>query len=106
MEKEYTEEDIKLAFEAGVDYGAFAYYSDNDEAMDWDLYLITIKKPKEVDEAKDIPVTYFQIKHGPEWSKWCDVVGGNVYAISEGYEPDDSELFYITNSQARKLKFI
>tara|TARA_R110000737_G_scaffold213289_3_gene230423 strand:- start:712 stop:1032 length:321 start_codon:yes stop_codon:yes gene_type:complete len=105
MEKEYTEEDIRLAFEAGSQYGAFAYYSD-DAAMDCDLYLITIKEPKDTKEPEDVPITYFQIKNGPGWSEWCDVTGGNHYAINEGYSPEDRELFYITESQARKLKFI
>ena len=55
-------------------------------------------------EEKKIPITFYQIKK-VGWSKFCDVTGGNHYAINEGYSPEDSEIFYITEEQAKQLNF-
>lgn len=54
-------------------------------------------------EEKDVPVLFHTIKNKIGWSEWCDVVGGNHYAINEGYSPNDSDVFYCTPSQAMKL---
>ena len=57
----------------------------------------------EKDEPKDVPVLFYTIKNKITWSEWCDVVGGNHYALSEGLAPSDNEIFYCTKSQAEEL---
>lgn len=52
---------------------------------------------------KDVPVLFYTIKNKIGWGKWCDVVGGNHYAIAEGFRIDDREVFYCTKSQAEEL---
>ena len=54
-------------------------------------------------EEKDIPVLFHTIKNKIGWGKWCDVTGGNHYALNEGYSPDDTDVFYCTKSQAEEL---
>lgn len=58
-------------------------------------------EPKE--ESKNIPVTYSYIKRNIGWSKFCDVTGGNHYAINEWGDYPDNEIFRVTESQAEKL---
>lgn len=55
------------------------------------------------EEPKNVPVLYYTIKNSIGWSRWCDVTGGNHYALKEGYNPKDNEVFYCTPSQAIKL---
>ena len=38
------------------------------------------------------------------WSDFCDVTGHNHYAVNEGM--DINQTFKITESQAKKLKFL
>lgn len=61
---------------------------------------------QEIRDRECVPITYFQIKEGPGWSRYCDVTGGNHYALNEGFEPKDSEVFRIQRKHARKLGFI
>jgi hypothetical protein len=56
------------------------------------------------EEQQKIPITFYQIKK-VGWGRYCDVTGGNHYAINEGFNPKDSDIFYITEEQAKKLKF-
>lgn len=58
---------------------------------------------EEKEEVK-IPITFYQIKK-VGWGKYCDVTGGNHYAINEGFSPKDSDIFYITEEQAKQLNF-
>lgn len=58
------------------------------------------------EEEKTIPITYGLIKATCGWSKWCDVTNGNHYAINEFGDYEDREVFYITETQAKQLKFI
>ena len=66
-------------------------------------YVSYLDTDIEVEEEKDIPVLFYTIKNKIGWSRWCDVVGGNHYAISEGFRIDDNEVFYCTKSQAENL---
>ena len=54
-------------------------------------------------EEKNIPILFYTIKHKIGWGKWCDVTGGNHYALNECYSPKDNEIFYCTESQAKQL---
>ena len=100
----YTEEDLREAFKAGSERGAFdqagSYF---DAPLDEDEYIESLKpQPTE----KTIPITYGLIKATCGWSKWCDVTDGNHYAINEWGEFEPGETFYITESQAKQLNFI
>lgn len=59
-----------------------------------------------IDNNQTIPITYYQIKSGCGWSKWCDVTGGNHYSIKEFGEFENSHLFYATKKQAKELRLI
>jgi hypothetical protein len=61
---------------------------------------------KSIKDEETVPITFFQIKNGPGWSKYCDVAGGNHYAISEGYNPNDREIFDVKRKHARELGLI
>lgn len=58
------------------------------------------------EEEENIPILFYTIKNKIGWGKWCDVTGGNHYALNEGYSPSDNEVFYCTESQAKKLDII
>lgn len=99
MGKKYTEEDIRKAYTSGF-YGR---QDNNFEDLDTliENYLESLKEtPKEVET---IPVTYGMIKQTVGWSRFCDVVGGNHYAINEWGHPDDSTIYRITKDQFDKL---
>lgn len=103
--KKYREEDLRLAFKAGSERGAFIQAGNYfDAPLDENEYIESLN-PK-TEEEKEILITYGLIKATCGWSKFCDVTDGNHYAINEfgGYE--DREVFYITESQAKQLKFI
>lgn len=57
-------------------------------------------------EEKEIPITYGLIKAKCGWSRFAEVCNMNVYAINEFGEFGDRAVFYITESQAKQLKFI
>lgn len=98
---EYTEKHLRLQ-EILQDYG-------NEEFGDCILDEICELFGHEltpIEEEKDVPVLFYTIKNKIGWSKWCDVVGGNHYAINEGYNPNDREVFYCTNSQAEELNIL
>lgn len=103
--KIYTEEDLRKLVEK-IDDSYREVTRDNSNG--WEILEDFLKNgfKDEVEEEKDIPVTFFQIKNNIGWSEWCDVTGGNHYALNEGYSPSDSEIFYCTRSQAIKLGII
>lgn len=105
--KTYTEEDLRLAFRTGATEYSTSFtnlHSFLKNGREEDKYIESLNpQPK---EEKNIPITFFQIKNNIGWSKWCDVTGGNHYALNEGYSPSDSEVFYCTRSQAIELGII
>lgn len=107
MENKYTEKDLRLAFKAGIERGAFLErdeYAPFRKPLDEDDYIESLKpQPK---EEKEIPITYGLIKATCGWSEFCDVTGGNHYAINEWGDFEDREVSYITESQAKQLNFI
>lgn len=100
--KKYTEEDLRDAFKAGLTRGSHQSYFD--APLDEDEYIESLKQ--EPQEEKTIPITYGLIKATCGWSKWCDITGGNHYAINEWGDYPANEVFYITEAQAKKLNFI
>lgn len=65
-----------------------------------------INSDSKPEEQRNIPVLFFTIKNDIGWSKWCDITGGNHYALNEGYCPNLNEVFYCTKSQAEQLGVI
>lgn len=103
--KTYTEEDLRLAFQSGMERGAFEQAGNYfDAPLDENEYIESLNAPKE--EEKEIPITYGLIKATCGWSKFAEVTDRNVYAINEFGDYKDNEVFYITESQAEQLKFI
>jgi hypothetical protein len=100
--KTYNEEDLRLAFKAGVEWGVWNA-KDNyfDEPLTENEYIESLNpEPK---QQEKIPITYGQIKAVCGWSKFCDVTGSNPYAINEGWNPSDTEIIAITKEQYNKL---
>lgn len=97
----YTEEDLREAFIEGFFTREDNSYDDLVEALN--EYLESLKPQI---KEKTIPITYGLIRATCGWSKWCDVTGGNHYAINEWGEFEPGETFYITESQAKQLNFI
>lgn len=61
---------------------------------------------KMMDDDKTVPITYYQIREQVGWSQYCDVTGGNHYALNEGYSPADHEVFHVKKKHARELGLI
>lgn len=72
--------------------------------QDYGNPIVNLFEKTEEEEKRDIPVTYSYIKRNIGWSEFCDIAGGNYYAIREFGDYEDSAIFYITESQANKLK--
>lgn len=100
----YTEEDLRKAFKNGVLRGmhdqAGNYF---DAPLDEEEYIESLN-PKV--EENEIPITYGFIKATCGWSRFAEQTDRNVYAISEFGDYQSNEVFYITESQAKQLKFI
>jgi hypothetical protein len=97
--KLYTVDDLRLAFRAGVLKGSHdSYY---DAPLDEDEYIQSLN-PIEKEEIINVP--YFWIKNNIGWYKFCDITGGNHYAINEFGEPTwDLE---VSISDAKKMGYI
>ena len=102
MEKKYTEEDLRKAFQAGHERGVFDGQGNYfDAPLDEDEYIESLN-PKPIQE-KTIPITYGLIKAVCGWSRFCDVTNGNHYAINEFGDLPDNEIFHITQKEYDKL---
>jgi len=131
MEKYFTKEDLKNAYEIGSKYGYDGgivfeeYFNDlenvgkemiskelvaeilyengiDDSEIDETIgYYISKNSPKVEEEI--VPITYGTIKNTCGWSKWCDVTNGNHYVINEWGEYPIDTIFYCTKSQFQKL---
>lgn len=53
-----------------------------------------------------IPITFGLIKAKCGWSEFCDVTGGNHYAINEGWNPSDRDIIDVKMVHAKKLGLI
>jgi hypothetical protein len=103
--KKSLENKLRDAFKAGVQRGYFDGANNYfDAPLDENEYIESLKET--VEEEKTIPITYGLIKATCGWCKWCDVTGGNHYAINEFGDYEDREVFYITKTQAKQLNFI
>ena len=103
-EKIYTEEDLRLAFQAGMDRGAFeqsgSYF---DAPLDENEYIKSLN-PKPKEETISFTYSFLQRKLGRE--EFCELTGTNYYALNEGYTIQDNEIFKIEESKAKEFKLI
>ena len=97
--KLYTVDDLRLAFRAGVLKGSHdSYY---DAPLDEDEYIQSLN-PIEKEEIVEVP--YYWIKNNIGWCEFCDITGGNHYAIKEFGEPTwDLE---VSISDAKKMGYV
>ena len=104
---EYSIEDLKNAYKAGVfDSQMDSHIVDDiDNAFDEYLSILEKKRNKEKEEPM-LKIYYVWIKYNCGWSKFCDITGGNHYAINEFGEFDDNDSFDISLSQAERLGYV
>ena len=101
----YTEEDLRKAFQAGCARGAHNQSGNYfDAPLDEDEYIESLKDKKE--ELKTIPFTYFHLHNQLGWERFCDLTGTSIYARKEGYEIEYDEVFFISESDAKKFNLI
>lgn len=60
---------------------------------------------KEGEEDK-ISFTYSFLRRKIDWEEFCDLTGIDYYAKANGWEVKDTEIFYITESQAKKYNLL
>ena len=101
--KTYTEEDLrKLVDLIDESYRGVTRDNTNGSEILEDFLLNGFAEEKE----KEIPITYGLIKATCGWGEFAEKTDRNVYAINEFGDYEANEVFYITESQAKQLKFI
>jgi len=104
MKKLYTEEDLRKAYRASRNDSYRGITDETAERLENEFIDIFTKPVQEKEET--VPVTFYAIKTKCGWSEYCDVTGGNHYAINEGYNPNDRCIFDVKISHARELGLI
>lgn len=96
--QEYAKSQMERAyFEGQNDSGEF------DKVKGFETWYKETYEKKELEETIDIAYSWIKKKCG--WSKFCDVTGGNHYAIKEFGEPYQTS-FEVTISQAEELGYL
>jgi len=99
----FTIDDLRRAFQAGSERGAFdANHNYFDAPLDEDEYIESITNVEKI-VIQTIPVTYSLIKITVGWSRFCDVTGYNHYTINEFGDFDDNHKFNITLPEWNEL---
>jgi len=103
--KKSLENKLRDAFKAGVQRGYFDGANNYfDAPLDEDEYIESLKETV-VEEGK-ISFTYSFLRRKLDWEQFCELTGVDYYALNNGFEIEDSEIFYITETQAKQLNFI
>ncbi len=106
-EKMYSIEDLKHAYKAGVFDSQIDSHIADDIDNAFDEYVRDLESQRnKVEEEPTFRIYYAWIKYNCGWSRYCDVTGGNHYAINEFGEFDDNHSFTITQSEAKQLGYI
>lgn len=103
----YTEEDLRRAFQAALERREYLESGESTPStniLDEDEYIESLKDKKE--ELKTIPFTYFHLYSQLGWARFCDLTGTSIYARNEGYEIEYNEVFFISESDAKKFNLI
>lgn len=101
--KTYTEQDLRLAFQAGVNFGSHESYFD--KPLNENEYIESLNSKIEEEEST-IRFTYEYLKLKLDWLDICKITGLNEYCRAEGYTIKDSEVFRIKKSIAKQFKLI
>ena len=105
MKKKYTEEDLrKLVDLIDESYRGVTRDNTNGSEILEDFLLNGFAEEKI--EEKEIPITYGLIKATCGWSEFAEKTDRNVWAVKAFGDYEANEVFYITESQAKQLKFI
>lgn len=102
---EHTKETHDKLREILIKYGCEEYGDCIVDEICW-IFGFETTADIEIEEEKEIPITYGLIKASCGWSKFAETTDRNVYAINEFGDYEVNEIFYITESQAKQLKFI
>jgi hypothetical protein len=104
MKRDYSLEEMKSCFDAGMDLGRFVAMNNYfDKPLDFDEFIESINKV-EVEEDT-IPITLGHIRNTCGWSRYCDITGSNHYMLKE-FSVSDREIFDVKKSDAEKLGLI
>jgi hypothetical protein len=107
MKKLYAKEDLRKAFEEGkykVWYSDHSTSHNDREPLDFEDFIKTLYPIK--DEEEKLSFTYSFLKRKLGWEKFCDLTGTSEWAINEGGEINDNEIYYFTISQAKKYNLL
>lgn len=89
-----------------IKYGSEEYGDCIVDEISWLFGFPTTIDVEPEEEEKTIPITYGLIKATCGWSKFAETCNKNVWAINEWGDFESNEVFYITETQAKQLKFI
>lgn len=84
-------------------------YDETEEGKKWGLIVNKLQEfdfHLKIEEEKEIPITYGLIKATCGWYEFAEVTNRNIYTVKEFGDFKANEVFYITESQAKQLKFI
>lgn len=98
----YTEKDLRKAFRAGMNKGGHQSYFD--APLDEDEYIESLNLKQTEEET--IPMTYGVLKRIIDWDDLYTIIGVCYYASNEGFVIDDTEVFNIEVSVAKKYNLI
>lgn len=102
----YTENDLRKAFQAGKEYGKFIErdeYAPFITEMDEDEYIYSLNP---VAEEEKISFSFSFLRRKLDWEDFCDLTGIDYYATRNGFEIKDTETFEITESKAKQYNLI
>lgn len=69
------------------------------------LTIFHKKTVKNTEEDK-ISYSYSFLRRKMNWEEFCDMAGIDYYAVKNGLEIKDSEIFYVAESQAKKFNLL
>lgn len=103
--KTYTEEDLrKLVDLIDESYRGVTRDNTNGSEILEDFLLNGFTEEKV--EEDTIGFTYSFLRRKMDWLEFCELTGTNEWALREGFEIKDDEVFYITESKAKEFNLI
>lgn len=103
--KTCTEQDLRLAFQAGIDMGKHVQAGNYfDKPLDEDEYIESLNS--KIEEESTIGFTYEYLKLKLNWDDICAITGLNYYCRSEGFDIENSEVFRIKKSITKQFNLI
>ncbi len=100
----YTEEDLRKAYQAGFNRANAIEGYPIEETLTEEEYIDSLNVS--VVEEDKVSFTYSFLCRKLDWNSICDLTGIDYYAIRNGFEIKDNEIFYITESKAKEFNLI